>query len=82
MEWFFILLFVWFIVFVATRKSGFGNLGCLVLIIVFVIWLGKSCSDYEQEDRKRQESLDSAVERIHKTKQMYIDSGWVKPPRM
>jgi hypothetical protein len=35
-------------------------------------------SDEEESKRK----MDEAVEEIRKTKQMYIDSGWVKPPRM
>ena len=41
---FFLLMLVWLIVFLATRNSAVGNLGCCTLIVIFAI---VTCVEYD-----------------------------------
>ncbi len=89
METFFIITFIVLVIIAIAKGANklVGPLGCLTLVIIFVVMTCEydretkdeyNMSDEEESKRK----MDEAVEEIRKTKQMYIDSGWVKPPRM
>ena len=89
METFFVIAFIILVIIAIAKGTNklVGPIGCLALVIIFVVMTCEydkeikeeySISDEEESKRK----MDEAVEEIRKTKQMYIDSGWVKPPRM
>jgi cell division protein FtsW (lipid II flippase) len=89
METFFVIAFIILVIIAIAKGTNklIGPIGCLVLVIIFVVMTCEydkeikeeyNISDEEESKRK----MDEAVEEIRKTKQMYIDSGWVKPPRM
>ncbi len=77
----FIIVLVLFFSALAIEKLG-GRAGCVIVLFLLFIGFLFSLDDYKKEDYERQQKLDEAVEQIRKTKQMYIDSGWVKPPKM
>ena len=89
METFFVISFIILVIIAIAKGTNklVGPIGCLALVIIFVVMTCEydkeikeeyNISDEEESKRK----MDEAVEEIRKTKQMYIDSGWVKPPRM
>lgn len=89
METFFVIAFIILVIIAIAKGTNklVGPIGCLALVIIFVVMTCEydkeikeeyNISDEEESKRK----MDEAVEEIRKTKQMYIDSGWVKPPRM
>jgi cell division protein FtsW (lipid II flippase) len=89
METFFVIAFIILVIIAIAKGTNklIGPIGCLVLVIIFVVMTCEydkeikeeyNISDEEESKRK----MDEAVEEIRKTKQMYIDSGWVKPPKL
>jgi len=89
METFCIITFIVLVIIAVAKGTNklLGPIGCLVMVIIFVVMTCEydketreeyNISDEEESKRK----MDEAVEEIRKTKQMYIDSGWVKPPKM
>ena len=89
METFFVIAFIILVIIAIAKGTNklVGPIGCLALVIIFVVMTCEydkeikeeyNISDEEESKRK----MDEEVEEIRKTKQMYIDSGWVKPPRM
>ena len=89
METFFVIAFIILVIIAIAKGTNklVGPIGCLALVIIFVVMTCEydkeikeeyNISDEEESKRK----MDEAVEEIRKTKQMYIDSGCVKPPRM
>ena len=89
METFFVIAFIILVIIAIAKGTNklVGPIGCLALVIIFVVMTCEydkeikeeyNISDEEESKRK----MDKAVEEIRKTKQMYIDSGWVKPPRI
>ena len=89
METFFVIAFIILVIIAIAKGTNklVGPIGCLALVIIFVVMTCEydkeikeeyNISDEEESKRK----MDEAVEEIRKTKQMYIDSGWVKPPRI
>lgn len=89
METFFVLTFIVLVIIAIAKGANklVGPIGCLALVIIFAVMTCEydkeikeeyNISDEEESKRK----MDEAVEEIRKTKQMYIDSGWVKPPKM
>lgn len=55
---FFLLMLAWLIVFLATRNSAVGNLGCCTLIVIFAI---VTCVEYDDEEDARQERVRVSV---------------------
>lgn len=51
---FFLLMLAWLIVFLATRNSAVGNLGCCTLIVIFAI---VTCVEYDDGEDARQERV-------------------------
>jgi Ca2+/Na+ antiporter len=89
METFFVIAFIILVIIAIAKGTNklVGPIGCLALVIIFVVMtceydkeIKEEYNISEEEESKRK--MDEAVEEIRKTKQMYIDSGWVKPPRM
>ena len=89
METFFVIAFIILVIIAIAKGTNklVGPIGCLALVIIFVVMTCEydkeikeeyNISDEEESKRK----MDKAVEEIRKTKQMYIDSGWVKPPKL
>ena len=89
METFFVISFIILVIIAIAKGTNklVGPIGCLALVIIFVVMTCEydkeikeeyNISDEEESKRK----MDEAVEEIRKTKQMYIDSGWVKPPKL
>jgi cell division protein FtsW (lipid II flippase) len=89
METFFVIAFIILVIIAIAKGTNklVGPIGCLALVIIFVVMTCEydkeikeeyNISDEEESKRK----MDEAVEEIRKTKQMYIDSGWVKPPKL
>ena len=89
METFFVIAFIILVIIAIAKGTNklVGPIGCSALVIIFVVMTCEydkeireeyNISDEEESKRK----MDEAVEEIRKTKQMYIDSGWVKPPKL
>lgn len=84
---FFILLGL-FLVVVLVAKVGYSVFGWLFVlaVVVFGCWFVVECNSEVEEWNEREERgrviQDEAVRQIRERKQMYIDSGWVVPPRM
>ena len=89
METFFVIAFIILVIIAIAKGTNklVGPIGCLALVIIFVVMTCEydkeikeeyNISDEEESKRK----MDEAVEEIRKTKQMYIDSGWAKPPKL
>ena len=89
METYFVIAFIILVIIAIAKGTNklVGPIGCLALVIIFVVMTCEydkeikeeyNISDEEESKRK----MDEAVEEIRKTKQMYIDSGWVKPPKL
>lgn len=86
------LFFILFLIFIAIMVVGYlgrgiaGKIGCLVFFIIFIVWfaieLHDEISKQEEQEKIDKKKGEDAVEEIRRTKQMYIDSGWVKPPKM
>lgn len=86
-ELFFILLGI-FMVVVLVCKLGHAALGGLftLAVVAFGLWFVIECSsemaEWDEREKRNKEIQDDAVRQIRETKQMYIDSGWVVPPKM
>ena len=86
------LFFILFFIFIAIMVVGYlgrgiaGKVGCLISIIIFIVWfaveLHDEISKQDEQEKTDKEKGEKAIEEMRRTKQMYIDSGWVKPPKM
>ena len=86
------LFFILFFIFIAIMVVGYlgrriaGKVGCLISIIIFIVWfvveLHDEISKQDEQEKTVKEKGEKAIEEMRRTKQMYIDSGWVKPPKM
>lgn len=89
METFFVIAFIILVIIAIAKGTNklVGPIGCLALVIIFVVMTCENDKEIKEEynisdEEESKRKMDEAVEEIRKTKQMYIDSGWVKPPRM
>lgn len=73
---FFLLMLVWLIVFLATRNSAVGNLGCCTLIVIFAI---VTCVEYDDGEDARQERVRVSDSISAAKKQREIEQ-WLSEP--
>ena len=89
METFFVIAFIILVIIAIAKGTNklVGPIGCLALVIIFVVMTCEYDKEIKEEyniidEEESKRKMDEAVEEIRKTKQMYIDSGWVKPPKL